>query len=78
MFSVKWVVHRHETRRIERRLLQMADGFTYQAEKIFNEPLRVEYTEYVLPNLGAIRHWLANRMPDKWRERSEVKLSTAQ
>jgi hypothetical protein len=63
--------------RIERSLAMKAAGYSYHSEKIFisdGEPIRVPVVEHVPPEVGAIKLWLGNRRPDKWRDKSEVKL----
>lgn len=50
-------------------LYERAVGYTYDAVKILQNagvPLVVPYKEHVPPDVGAAKHWLANRQPDKW------------
>jgi hypothetical protein len=57
--------------RIERSLAASALGYTYPAEKIFmveGKVIRVPYVEHVKPDTQAIKFWLMNRHPDRWRE----------
>jgi hypothetical protein len=64
--------------RVERSLADRAAGYTYDAVKIFQnkgQPVVVPYREHVPPDIGAIKMWLVNRKPDKWKEREEVKVS---
>ncbi len=64
--------------RIERTLAERAMGYSYQAVKIFQNkgiPVIIPYTEHVPPDVGAIKHWLAVRRPDKWRVKEEVEVS---
>lgn len=52
-------------------LYERAVGYTYDAVKILQNagvPLVVPYKEHVPPDVGAQKHWLANRQPDKWRD----------
>lgn len=52
-------------------LYERAVGYTYNAVKIMQHEGKVicaEYLEHVPPDVGAQKHWLANRQPDKWRE----------
>jgi hypothetical protein len=63
--------------RIERSLAQRAAGYSYHSEKVFQYEgtiVRAETVEHVPPDVSAIRLWLMNRRPDKWRDKSEVKL----
>lgn len=67
-------VHEHKggfDDRVERSLAQRAIGYSYSSQKIFNfqgEVIRADVVEHVPPDVAAIKHWLANRRPDKWRE----------
>lgn len=64
--------------RIERTLAERAMGYTYEAVKIFNHkgiPVVVPYVEHVPPDVGAIKHWLAVRQPQKWRVKEEIELT---
>lgn len=61
--------------RVERTLAERAMGYTYDAVKIFQNkgvPVIVPYKEHVPPDVGAIKHWLAVRQPEKWRIKDEV------
>ena len=63
--------------RAERSLAQKAIGYSYHSEKVFchdGQIIRAEIVEHVPPDVGAIKMWLGNRRPDKWRDRQEVKL----
>lgn len=64
--------------RIERTLAERAMGYSYNAVKIFNHkgiPVVVPYVEHVPPDVGAIKHWLAVRQPQKWRVKEEIELT---
>lgn len=64
--------------RAERSLAMKAIGYTYHSEKIFcheGEVIRVPIVEHVPPDVGAIKMWLGNRRPEKWKEKAELKLS---
>lgn len=64
--------------RIERTLAERALGYSYEAVKIFNHkgfPVIIPYIEHVPPDVGAIKHWLALRQPEKWRLKEEVEIS---
>ena len=63
--------------RAERSLAQKAIGYSYHSEKVFchdGQIIRAEIVEHVPPDVGAIKLWLGNRRPDKWRDKQEVKL----
>ena len=63
--------------RAERSLAMKAVGYSYHSEKVFCQEgtlIRADIVEHVPPDVGAIKLWLSNRRPDKWREKSEVKL----
>lgn len=58
------------------KLWERANGYNYTSEKIFmpagaTAPTRVEYTEHCPPEISALKFWLCNRQPDKWKNRVE-------
>lgn len=58
-------------------LYERAVGYSYNAVKIMQfegSPVIVPYVEHVPPDVGAQKHWLANRQPDKWRDDQRVTL----
>lgn len=58
-------------------LYERAVGYSYNAVKIMQfegSPVIIPYVEHVPPDVGAQKHWLANRQPDKWRDVKEHKL----
>src|SRR4029077_12993032 len=60
-------------RRVERSLSLRANGYSYDAVKIFmpagpKQPVVVHYTEHCPPDVGAAFIWLKNRDPDRWRD----------
>lgn len=63
--------------RVERSLFQRANGYTYDAVKIFppkgdqTEPLIVPYREHVPPDTTACIFWLKNRRRDLWRDQQD-------
>jgi hypothetical protein len=64
--------------RIERSLAQKAAGYTFHTEKVMQfegQVIRADIVEHIPPDVGAIKLWLSNRRPDKWREKQEVALS---
>ena len=63
--------------RVERSLYERANGYSYDAVKIFmpagaKEPVIVHYTEHCPPDVGAAFIWLKNRDPDRWRDVQNV------
>jgi hypothetical protein len=65
--------------RIERSLAQRAAGYSVHTEKVFQYEgtiVRAETVEHYPPDVTACRLWLMNRRPDKWRDKSEVKLDS--
>jgi hypothetical protein len=36
--------------------------------------IRAQIVEHVPPDVGAIKLWLGNRRPDKWRDKHEMKV----
>ncbi len=64
--------------RAERSLAQKAIGYTYNSEKVFQfegRVVRASTVEHVPPDVGALKMWLGNRRPDKWKEKQEVNLT---
>jgi hypothetical protein len=60
-------------RRVERSLYARANGYSYDAVKVFmpagaKQPVIVHYTEHCPPDVGAAFIWLKNRDPDRWRD----------
>jgi DNA-directed RNA polymerase specialized sigma24 family protein len=56
-------------------LYNRARGYSQPAVKILNSPtgiVRVEYVEHFPPDTNAAKFWLANRHPDKRRNRRDV------
>ena len=39
--------------------------------------IRAQIVEHVPPDVGAIKLWLGNRRPDKWRDKQEAALTGA-
>lgn len=59
-------------------LYKRATGYQHEAVKIFlpagaKKPVIVPYTERFPPETAALRLWLMNRRPDRWRERLEFR-----
>ncbi len=55
---------------VERSFYQNAVGYTQVVEKVMHfkgQIMRVESLEYVPGDVAAQKHWLANRLPDKWK-----------
>lgn len=52
-------------------MYERAVGYTYNAVKIMQhegDVIYAKYLEHIPPDVGAQKHWLANRQPDKWRD----------
>jgi hypothetical protein len=67
--------------RIERSLAQKAAGYSYHSEKIMSfegTVIRADTVEHVPPDVGAIKMWLGNRRPDKWKDKQEVAVTGAE
>ena len=63
--------------RAERSLAMRAIGYSYHTQKVFcyeGSIVRADIVEQVPPDVSAIRLWLMNRRPERWRDKSEVKL----
>jgi hypothetical protein len=60
-------------------LHQRAIGYERKVQKVFmheGQPITVEITEHVLPDVEACVHWLANRQPKLWRYPVEIARGT--
>lgn len=56
--------------RVEESLYERAVGYSYNSVKIMQyegTPVIIPYVEHVPPDVGAQKHWLANRQPKQWR-----------
>ena len=58
---------------VEASLFKRANAFYYETEKVFHTGRRAKVTEYALPDVGAQRLWLQNRMPEVYREKTVTK-----
>jgi hypothetical protein len=63
--------------RVERSLYERANGYNYEAVKIFmpagsKQPVVVHYMEHCPPDVGAAFIWLKNRDPEHWRDVQNV------
>jgi hypothetical protein len=63
--------------RVERSLYERANGYNYEATKIFmpagsKQPVGVPYIEHCPPDVGAAFIWLKNRDPERWRDVQNV------
>lgn len=66
-------------RRVEHSLYRKAIGYSYDSEKIFHTDGRITrapFVEHVPPSDTAAIFWLKNRMPDQYREKTEVEINT--
>lgn len=64
--------------RVEKSLFHRAVGYSFEAEKIFNNKgdiVRAPYVEHVPPDTAAAFIWLKNRRPEVWRDRSETQVN---
>jgi hypothetical protein len=57
---------------VEASLYKRANCFHYETERV-THGRKVVVKEYALPDVGAQRLWLQNRMPEVYREQKEVK-----
>jgi len=62
---------------VERSLYQLANGYNYDAVKVFmpagaKQPVIVHYTEHCPRDVGAAFIWLKNRDPERWRDVQNV------
>lgn len=65
--------------RVKRSLFQRAVGFEHDAVKIFCDKdgkiIEAPFREYVVPDTTAGIFWLKNRLPDEFRDKSEVEVT---
>lgn len=69
--------------RVESALYHRAVGYSHDAVKIMTmshgalgSSVHIEpYVEHVPPDIGAIKLWLTNRRPDRWREKVNTELT---
>jgi hypothetical protein len=64
-------------KRVERLLYERANGYSYDAVKIFmpagsKQPVVVHYVERCPPEVAAAFIWLKNRDPERWRDVQNV------
>jgi hypothetical protein len=67
--------------RAERSLAQKAIGYTFHTEKVMQfegRIVRADIVEHVPPDVGALKMWLGNRRPDKWKDKQEVNVTGAE
>jgi hypothetical protein len=65
--------------KIAKRLFERANGYEHKSEKIFADPktgtvLRVPIVEKYPPEVTAIRFWLTNRQPAKFRDKQVIEI----
>jgi hypothetical protein len=63
--------------RVERSLFQRAVGYSFKAVKVMQHngvAMRADYVEHVPPDVAAAKHWLNNRRPKDWREKTDLDL----
>jgi hypothetical protein len=63
----------HDQPRVERSLYERANGYNFEAVKIFmppnrEKPVYAPYVEHVPPDVTACIFWLKNRDPQHWRD----------
>lgn len=66
--------------RVERSLFNRANGYTYDAVKIFmpagaKKPVEAPYREHVPPDVTACIFWLKNRRKEQWRDKQDLEHS---
>jgi hypothetical protein len=66
--------------RVERSLYERANGYTYDAVKIFmpagaKKPIYAPYVEHMPPDPTSMIFWLKNRDPERWRDVQQLEHS---
>jgi hypothetical protein len=65
-------------KRVERSLYNRAVGYSFESVKVFQfegSPVIVPVREHVPPDVGAAKHWLANRDRENWSKAAEGNLT---
>jgi len=71
-------------RMVEQKLLERALGFEYKAEKalVVSDGIKngshvevISNKEYALPDVGAMKFWLNNRNPERWKDKQTINLN---
>jgi len=71
-------------KQVEQKLLERALGFTFDSEKIItlsdgaqigSHWEKVPIKEYVIPDVGAMKEWLWNRDPTRWKNKHDVNVT---
>lgn len=60
---------------VEASLFQRARGMTFvdtSDVEIDGKIVSLEHVKHIPPDTAAIKHWLNNRRPEEWRDKSEV------
>ena len=75
MSSIRWAPD--SSRVVERSLYERANGYNYEATKIFmpagrQKPVYAPYIEHVPPDVTACIFWLKNRDPEHWRDSQQL------
>ena len=73
--SLKEAKLEFDTDRVQNSLLHRALGYSHEEEKLFNingEIVRVQTMKHYPPDTTACIYWLNNRLPDLWRNKTEV------
>jgi hypothetical protein len=81
--GIRWVLKagkKEANDRVERSLYQKANGYSYDAVKIFmpagaKKPIYAPYVEHVPPSDVACFFWLKNRDPARWRDAWQIEHS---
>lgn len=77
--SVDW--RRAHDHLIERKLSEVARGYSHPEEKVFLGPggqiVTHETTKHYPPNVSAIQFWLTNRQKNDWRHQQSLALTGA-
>lgn len=61
---------------VEASLYKMATGYDYFEDKVSASGKRLkDVKQHEAPNVAAIKMWLNNRQPKKWRDKREIELS---
>jgi transposase-like protein len=61
---------------VEASLYKLATGYDYVEDKVSASGKRLKNVkQHETPNITAIKMWLNNRQPKKWRDKREIELS---
>ena len=62
--------------RVERALYERAVGYSHEETKVFGDGLAVPVIKHYPPDPVSMIFWLKNRMPEQWRDKQNIDLTS--